>query len=120
MTGYSHSIEVFERLLSSSGISASSSSILCRSHEQLEKIRGNVNFTDLEGQTLNLARASFLRDIKKDFKKSTDIVESVLRNLVGDIDMWDRIDADPDSEESFSVRLILWQFVKSESGFTAD
>src|SRR5260370_255863 len=38
------------------------------------------------------------------------------RTLVEDEDLWDRVDATPDSEEGQKVQLAIWRFVKTDSG----
>lgn len=115
-TRFSHSIKEFERLLERAGISQSDSVILCRGHQQLETIRGEVSYTDLKGLTKKLAQAAFYRDARKDYRKAFEIVVNVIREMVDEPELWESIDNEPDSESSLRVRLALWKFAKSSDG----
>ena len=112
---FSHSVTEFEQLLTRAGIEKSASAIICRGHQQVEEIRGQVTYKNLQGETKKLAQASFVRDCQKDYKKAFNLVNASIRSLVED-DLWDQVDANPDSDESQKVRLAIWRFVKSESG----
>lgn len=112
---FSRSVTEFEKMLNRAGIEKSGSAIICRGHQQVDEIRGQVTYKNLQGETKKLAQASFVRDCQKDYKKAFKLVEASIRSLVED-DLWDRVDANPDSDESQKVRLEIWRFVKSESG----
>ena len=60
---------MFEAHLARAGISQGGAAILCRAHQQLEAIRGVVNYTALQGLTKEMALAAFHRDVRKDYKK---------------------------------------------------
>jgi superfamily I DNA/RNA helicase len=113
---FGHCIEEFERLLGRAGLTQSSSAILCRAHEQLESIRGDVNYTDLKGITKEMAQAAFQRDARKDYKKAFQIVENAVREMIDEPDFWENLDNDPESESMHRIRLELWRFVKSSRG----
>lgn len=115
-SSFSHSIAEFERLLERAGIAQSKSAILCRAHQQLESIRGEVNYTDLKGLTKEMARAAFFRDTRRDYKKALQIIEKALREMTDDPGFWEAFDENPESKVSHQVRLALWQFTKSPSG----
>lgn len=115
-TGFRQCIAEFERLLACAEISQSNSAILCRGHEQLESIRGEVNYTSLKGLTKEMAKAAFCRDARKDYKKAHQIVENVVREMVDEPGFWENLDEDTESEASYRVRLALWRFVKSPQG----
>jgi superfamily I DNA/RNA helicase len=117
--GFTHSIAEFQRTLARAGIDEVASAILCRAHQQLESIRGEVNYTNLQGQTKDLAQASFFRDCRKDYRRAFRIVESSVRSMAEDSDLWERIDEYPESDESQRVKLAIWRFVKSQSGLPA-
>ncbi len=115
-TGFRQCIAEFERLLERAEISQSNSAILCRGHEQLESIRGEVNYTALKGLTKEMAQSAFYRDARKDYKKAHQIVENAVREMVDEPGFWENLDEDPESEASHRVRLALWRFVKSPQG----
>jgi UvrD/REP helicase N-terminal domain/UvrD-like helicase C-terminal domain len=114
--GFAHSIGEFERALERAGIAKAASAILCRAHQQLESIRGEVIYTNLKGLTKDLAQASFFRDCRKDYKRAFQIVERSVRLMAEDSDLWQKVDEYLDSEEAHRVALAIWRFVKSSSG----
>lgn len=113
---FSHSVKEFEQILSRGQIEKDSSAIICRGHQQVEGIQGQVTYTRLQGETKKLARASFVRDCQKDYKIAFKIVMASIRAIVEDQGLWHRFDEDQESEESQRVRLAIWRFVKSDSG----
>ncbi|MEK6405752.1 MAG: ATP-dependent helicase [Acidobacteriota bacterium] len=113
---FAHSVARFQELLDHAGIDKTSTAIICRAHQQLEDIRGEVTYTKLKGLTARLARASFFRDCHKDYKKAFQIVESSLRSITEDSGVWDRVDESSESEEAQKVKMAIWRFVKSDSG----
>ncbi len=113
---FSHSIAKFEQAVKSAEINKSSSAIICRAHQQIEAIRGEVHYTKLKGMTKDLAMAAFLRDVRKDYKRASEIVEKVLRSIIEDHAFWERLDESPDSDESRRIKVEIWRFVKLESG----
>lgn len=115
-TGFSICISAFEQLLRDADIANENGAILCRAHQQLESIRGDAIYVNLKGITKQLALAAFFRDLKKDYLQSRKIVESALREMTGDEDLWEEIDDDPNSDFSLVVRGAIWQFTKSTSG----
>ena len=117
--GFAHSVAEFENVLEQAGIAEKSSAIICRAHQQLESIRGEVNYTKLKGMTKDLAQASFFRDCRKDYKRAFQIVEEFVRSVVEDPAFWEKVDESFESEESRRVKLEIWRFVKSQSGLPA-
>lgn len=117
--GFAHSVAEFQRALERAGIDEAASAILCRAHQQLESIRGEVNYADLQGLTKDLAQASFFRDCRKDYKRAFQIVESSVRSMAEDSDLWEKVDEKPESDEARRVKLAIWRFVKSQSGLPA-
>ena len=115
-TGFAPCISGFERLLERAGITQSKSAILCRGHQQLESIRGEVNYTDLKGLTKEMAQAAFHRDVRKDYKKAQQIVENAVREMTDEPEFWGNLDEIPESEASHWTRLALWRFTKSPEG----
>ena len=113
---FAHSVARFQEILDRAGIDKTSTAIICRAHQQLEDIRGEVTYTKLKGLTAGLARASFFRDCRKDYKKAFDIVESSLRSITEDSGLWDKVDESSESEEAQRVKLAIWRFVKLDSG----
>ncbi len=113
---YSGSIGSFVQHLDLAGIQKSDSVILCRAHQQLEAIRGDVNYNSLQGITKEMALAAFFRDVRKDFRKAYQIVEKAIREMVDEPEFWDRLDEDLESELNYEFRLRLWRFTKSRSG----
>ena len=113
-TTFADSLRALQRLADRAGLSLSSSAVICRGHDQLDSIRGERNYTKLQGKAKELARAAFLRDSRHDFRGAFKIVERIVRELTGDDTLWKRIDADPDSPDSMSLALAIWRFVKDQ------
>jgi superfamily I DNA/RNA helicase len=113
---FSQCIAEFERLLDRAGIPLSNSAILCRAHQQLETIRGEVNYINLKGLTKEMAQAAFHRDVRKDYKKAMLIVENAVREITDDPEFWETLDENTESEASHRVRLAVWKFIKSPEG----
>lgn len=116
---FAHSVAEFQRIIKQAGINEKSSTIICRAHQQLESIRGEVNYSKLKGMTKELAQASFFRDCRKDYKRAFQIVENSVRLVVDDHAFWERVDESPESEETLRVKLAIWRFVKCQSGLPA-
>lgn len=112
---FGRSISEFQRMLEQAGIAKSKSAILCRAHQQLETIRGEVNYVNFRGMTKEMAQAAFLRDSRKDYQKAFQIVEKTVRSIADQADFWESLDESPESKESCRVRLALWQFTKSSN-----
>ena len=113
---FAHSVAEFQRIIKQAGINEKSSTIICRAHQQLESIQGEINYSKLKGMTKELALASFLRDCRKDYKRAFQLVESSLRLMVEDHAFWEGIDESPESKEALRVKLAIWRFVKCQSG----
>lgn len=113
------SITSFEAHLTTAGIMQNGSAILCRAHQQLETIRGVVNYTALQGLTKELALAAFHRDVRKDYKKAFQIIEHGIREMIDEPDFWYALDEDPEGAASIKFRLALWKFTKSQDGLPA-
>jgi superfamily I DNA/RNA helicase len=113
---FSYSIASFVNHIENAGISQSTSAILCRAHQQLEAIRGSVNYSALKGLTKEMALAAFFRDIRKDYKKAYQIVEGAIREMVDEPEFWYLLDVDPECEAYHKFRLRLWKFTKSRDG----
>jgi superfamily I DNA/RNA helicase len=113
---FGQSVSAFEGHLAHTGILQCDSAILCRAHQQLEAIRGNINYDNLQGLTRDMAVAAFQRDVRKDYKKAFRIVEQAIREMVDDPEFWDGLDADPDGDTYSSFKIELWKFVKSSDG----
>jgi superfamily I DNA/RNA helicase len=113
---FAHSIATFQNKLEQAGITKPSSAIICRAHQQLESIRGEVNYTKLQGMTKDLAQAAFFRDCRKNYKKACQIVEDFIRSVVEDAPIWKMVEESPDSAEVRHLKLEIWRFVKSDSG----
>lgn len=113
---FNGSISSFEAHLTRAGILQNNSAILCRAHQQLEAIRGVVNYTALQGLTKELALAAFHRDVRKDYKKAFQIIEDGIREMIDEPDFWDALDEDPEGAASTKFRLALWKFTKSQDG----
>lgn len=114
--GYGHCIERFQRLLRQGGIPETNAVILGRGNSQLGSLHGQVNYSDLEGGTKALAKAAFLRDVRKDYKGAYKLVEQTVRNLTEDNGFWEIVDEQPDTEHAKHVRLAMWRFIRSEAG----
>src|SRR5258707_5203799 len=57
-----------------------------------------------------------MRDCRKNYKKAYQMVETSIRSIVDNKDLWDKVDDFPDSEEAMKIRLAIWRFVKNETG----
>lgn len=113
-TTFADSVRALQRLADQAGVSLGSSAVVCRGHDQLDSIRGERNYTKLQGKAKELARAAFLRDSRHDFRGAFKIVECIVRELTGDDPLWERIDADPNSPARMSLALAIWHFVKNQ------
>ncbi len=109
-------IAKFEELLNHAEIPLENSAILCRAHQQLEMIRGEVNYINLKGLTKDMAQAAFFRDVRKDYKKALQIVEASVRRMTAEPSFWETLDELPESEASHLAKLALWKFTKSSEG----
>jgi hypothetical protein len=109
-------IGAFSSLLTKAGIAQSESAIICRANDHLESVRGEVNYSNLEGLTKCLAESAFCRDCRKDYKAAFNGVEGVLRELIWDDQMWQAMDHAPESATAMHFRETVWKFVKSEKG----
>ena len=115
---FSDGLAAFQHLAGQAGVSIGSAAVVCRGHEQLESLRGKVNYTNLRGKAKDLARAAFLRDSRHDYRTASQAVEGIVRELTGDDPLWERIDTDPKSRERMAVELAIWKFVKSPDRLT--
>lgn len=113
---FSGCIDSFEAHLAKARISQSGAAILCRAHQQLEEIRGIVNYTALQGITKEMALAAFHRDVRNDYKKAYQIIEHAIREMIDEPDFWDALDDDPEGDASAKFRLTLWRFAKTRKG----
>ena len=111
-TAFSDGLAAFQRLADMAEVSLNSVAVVCRAHEQLDSLRGKVNYTKLKGNAKDLAKAAFLRDSRLDYRGASQIVESIVRKLTGDAPLWERIDTDPTSHERMALALAIWKFVK--------
>ena len=116
---YSDCLAAFERLVSQAGLSMNSAAVVCRGQEQLESLRGKLNYTKLRGKAKDLATAAFLRDCRHDYPRASQTVDRIVRELTGDDPLWKRIDADPTSHEGMAVASAIWRFVKSPDRLTS-
>lgn len=115
-SSFTGSIAAFVSHLDNAKVPQDESAILCRAHQQLEAIRGDVNYNSLKGLTKQMALAAFFRDVRQDYKKAYQIVESAIREMVDEPEFWDRLDADPEGDDYHEFRMRVWQFTKSRSG----
>jgi hypothetical protein len=117
--GFDLSTSEFERLLQRAGIRKAGSAILCRGHDQLEKIHGEVNYSKLEGLTKEMAQAAFWRDVRQDYRKAVNLVGKAIREMTRDPDFWQPLDDNPESQSARRVRLLIWKFAKCQEGLPA-
>lgn len=113
-TTFENSLRALQGLTMQAGVSLNSSAVVCRGHKQLDSLRGERNYTKLQGKAKKLAEAAFLRDSRHDFRGAAKIVEGIVRELTGDDPLWERIDAEPESPDKMSMDLAIWRFVKSQ------
>ncbi|NTU49913.1 MAG: ATP-dependent helicase [Desulfobulbaceae bacterium] len=113
---FSGLISSFEAHLARAGISQIGAAILCRAHQQLEGIRGVVNYTELQGLTKEMALAAFHRDVRKDYMKAFQIIEHAIREMIDEPDFFETLDDDPEGDAFAEFRLTLWEFAKSQNG----
>ena len=109
----SDSLAAFQRLAGQAGLSIDSAVVVCRGHSQLESLRGTRNYTKLQGKAKELAEVACLRDSLRDYRRASQTVERIVRELTGDDPLWERIDEDPMSHERIALALAIWKFVKS-------
>lgn len=115
---FSDGVAALQRLTAQAEVSIDSAAVVCRAHGQLESLRGKVNYTNLKGKTKDLATAAFLRDSRRDYRRASQTVERIVRELTGDDPLWERIDTDPKSPERMAVALAIWKFVKDPGRLT--
>ena len=115
---FSDGLAALQRLADQAGVSINSAAVVCRGHGQLESLRGKVNYTKLKGKAKRLATAAFLRDSRHDYRRASQTVERIVRELTGDDPLWERIDTDPSSPECMAVALAIWKFIKSPDRLT--
>lgn len=111
---FEDSLRTLQRLAAQAGVPLCSSAVVCRGHDQLDSLRGERNYTKLQGKAKELAKAAFLRDSRHEFRGAFETVARILRELTGDDSRWERIDAEPDSPDRMSMDLAIWRFVKSQ------
>lgn len=105
-------VSALQVLTARASVDIASSAIICRAHEQLESIRGKVNFANLKGKTRDVATASFLRDSRHDYRGAFQIIFRLVRELTGDDPLWQEFDETPESARSIAAAKSMWQFVK--------
>jgi UvrD-like helicase family protein len=115
-SGFHCTLSEFEQLLVRAEVPLSKSVILCRAHQQLETIRGKANYVKLRGRTKELAQAAFHRDVRNDYRRAQQYVESAVRAMTDESEIWESLDDCPDCQESMQVRKALWKFTKSPDG----
>lgn len=116
---FSDSIASFRKLLELAGIPEDAGAIICRANEHLQSVRGQVNYSDLQGITKRLAESAFYRDCRRDYKAAFDRVEGVLRELIWSDEQWASLDDSQDSPEAARVRETIWKFIKTDQGLPA-
>ena len=109
---FAEAVSAFQVLTVRAGVNLASSAVVCRAHEQLESIRGKVNYSDLQGKTKDMATAAFLRDSRHDYRGAFQIIACVVRGLTGDDPLWQEFDETPESARSFAAAKSMWRFVK--------
>lgn len=112
--GSAGSVTAFMQMLEAADIAPASSVVICRAHGQLESIRGKANYSALKGKTRDMATATFLRDVRRDYRGAFQTVYRIVRELTGEDDLWDSIDEDPEGRVCLEVSLAIWQFVKDQ------
>lgn len=116
---FSDSIAAFRKLLDAAGIPEDEGAIICRANDHLQSVRGQVNYSDLQGITKRLADSAFYRDCRRDYKGAFDRVEGVLRELIWNDEQWGVIDGSTDSPEAARFRESVWKFVRTDKGLPA-
>jgi len=111
---FEDSLRALHGLAVQAEVGQSSSAVVCRGHDQLDSLRGDRNYTKLQGKAKDLARAAFLRDSRHKYRGAFEIVARMVREFTGDDPRWERIDANPDSSERMSMDLAIWRFVKNQ------
>ncbi len=111
---FEESLRVLQELGVLAEVGLRSSAVVCRGHDQLDSLRGERNYAELQGKAKELARAAFLRDSRQEYRGAFEIVARVVRELTGDDPRWERIDDYPDSPDSISMDLAIWRFVKKQ------
>jgi len=110
---FEDSLRAFLSLTVQADVGLSSSAVVCRGHDQLDSLRGERNYTKLQGKAKELARAAFLRDSRHEYRGAFEIVARIVRELTGDDPQWESIDTEPDSPDRMTMDLALWCFVKN-------
>ncbi|MBT7065145.1 MAG: ATP-dependent helicase [Verrucomicrobia bacterium] len=113
---YDDSLSFFRAKLKEADIQERNAAILCRGHEQLGKIRGELRFSSFKGKTKRLANIAFLRDVDGEYAKAYEKLVVLLRELCDAPEVWDVLDELPDSTQAQAIKLQLWRFIRSEHG----
>ena len=111
-------LAAFQRLVRQAGLNINATAVVSRAHAQLQSLRGKAHYANLQGKARDLATAAFLRDTRHDYHGASEAVERIVRDLTGNDPIWERIDSEPNSPESMTVRLAIWKFVKSPDRLT--
>lgn len=109
---FADSLSTFQRLICRAGLDLDSAAIVSRGHQQLESLYGKANYTSLRGKTETLATAAFFRDSRHEYRRASQAIEKILRELTGDDPLWEGIDSDSNSFERMTMALAIWKFVK--------
>jgi len=115
ITRYSNSIQAFNTKLNDCDIHTEHSKILCRGHDQLQKIKGESRYLNLQGVTKQIANACFYRDVIKEYKISYDTFVLALKQLTAEEEFWIYFDENQEQEEVISLRITIWKFLKSNT-----
>ena len=109
---FTDSVSALQQLTEQGALDLASAAIVCRGHAQLESVRGQVNYSTLQGKTKEVAVAAFLRDSHHNYRGAFQTIERIVREITGDDALWDRIAEAPDAVEARAVDLAIWRFVK--------
>lgn len=96
---YGNSIQAFITKLEQCGFDKNCSKILCRAHDQLQKIRGRSRYLSLQGVTKQIASACFYRDVTKEYKISYDTFVRALKQLTAEEEFWIYFDENQEQED---------------------
>lgn len=114
--GFAAAITSFRKRIGEAGLKESDCAILCRAHDQIEKVRGVVRYKVLKGRTRRMAEAAYLRDALGDFAGAAEVVTEVLQEIIPNEKVWEAMADKPATAAAAAAKLSVWKFVRSDEG----
>lgn len=106
-------VEIFHKKILSCGLLPEKSTVIARSRDLVNKLRGNFNSFN-NSNTHKFARAALERDCKGNLDEAYSICKAIILDVSNATQRWYEIEQEPNlSELKLSLRIILWEFVRN-------